>query len=341
MAQNDKLKTILEKQDAADRAHVAELARQAAAESLARASRNRVVNEWWHLCRVLKQTIATANDAMTGGRKLYSQLSIIHTERTIADLIVMFEDKYSEYVERKCVCGRRSEGTVSVSMNASMPAAQGISSEHLDRDALGTNRSDRVRLHGIETSSDRAASNRKFAAKLNSWRLDLVPNFVFPRKRTGLMVPFVVDTGRYTGSVLPSADEWRHWFSQPSPSSGASDRGLRVCVSWKWILVQTRLLRLSSQWIDEAGLSQGASDDWSQIIACYAVVGAARFTYIRRGPATGRMSSLRATAGSTLSAGPCWPNDAKSRFRVQGALGDGNHLQPRSARWRLISVSAR
>jgi hypothetical protein len=120
VAQNDKLKTILEKQDAADRAHVAELARQAAAESLARASRNRVVNEWWHLCRVLKQTIATANDAMTGGRKLYSQPYNPHAERTIADLIVMFEDKYSEYVERKCVVGVDPEGTVSVSMNASM-----------------------------------------------------------------------------------------------------------------------------------------------------------------------------------------------------------------------------
>jgi hypothetical protein len=42
MAQNDRLKTILEKQNATDRAYVAELTRQAKAESLAKASRARI-----------------------------------------------------------------------------------------------------------------------------------------------------------------------------------------------------------------------------------------------------------------------------------------------------------
>jgi hypothetical protein len=118
MAQNDRLKTLLEKQDAADRAYVAELARQATAESLARASRTRIQSEWWHLCRVLKQTMVTANDAMTGGRKLYSQPYNPHAERTIGDLIIMFENEYSEYVDRKCVVGVDPEGTVSISMNS-------------------------------------------------------------------------------------------------------------------------------------------------------------------------------------------------------------------------------
>lgn len=120
MAQNDRLKTILEKQDATDRAYVAELARQATAESLARASRVRIENEWLRLCRVLKQTIATANNAMTGGRKLYSQHYNPHAERTLADVIIMFEDKYSEDVELKCVVGIDLEGTVFVSINESV-----------------------------------------------------------------------------------------------------------------------------------------------------------------------------------------------------------------------------
>lgn len=116
MAQNDRLKTVLEKQDAADRAYVAELARQATAESLARASRTRIQGEWWHLCRVLKQTMATANGAMTGGRRLYSQPYNPHAERTIGDLIITFEDKYSEDVEQKCIVGVDPDGTVSVSV---------------------------------------------------------------------------------------------------------------------------------------------------------------------------------------------------------------------------------
>ena len=125
MAQNNRLKTLLEKQDAADRAHVAELARQAAAESLARASRTRIENEWSHLCRVLKQTIATANDAMTGGRKLYVQ----HWKPPagsagVADAILMFEDNYPDYVQRKCVASVDRDGMVSVSMNESMPQSR-------------------------------------------------------------------------------------------------------------------------------------------------------------------------------------------------------------------------
>jgi hypothetical protein len=118
MIQNDRLKAILEKQDAADRAHVAELTRQAAAESAARASRDRVLHEWWRLCRVLKQTIATANDTMTGGRKLYSQPYNPHAEKTVGDLIIMFEDKYSESeeVQRKCIVGVNLDGTVFVSI---------------------------------------------------------------------------------------------------------------------------------------------------------------------------------------------------------------------------------
>jgi hypothetical protein len=109
------LKAILEKQDAADRAQVAELTRQAMAEKRAKEARTRVVNEWWRLCAVLKQTIATANDAMTGGRQLYLQHYNPDAERTVADVIIMFEDKYSEEVERKCIVDVQLDGTVSVS----------------------------------------------------------------------------------------------------------------------------------------------------------------------------------------------------------------------------------
>jgi hypothetical protein len=116
MTENDRLKAILEKQDAADRAHVAELARRTMAENHERASRTRVVNEWWRLWSVLEKAIATANDAMTGGRKLYSQLYNPHAERTVADVIIMFEDKYSEEVRRKCIVGVALDGTVFVSI---------------------------------------------------------------------------------------------------------------------------------------------------------------------------------------------------------------------------------
>jgi hypothetical protein len=116
MTENGRLKSILEKQNAADRADVAEATRKAAADSHAKELRSRVVNEWWRLCGVLSQTVATANDAMTGGRKLYLQHYNPHAERTVAGVIIMFEDKYSEEVRRKCVVGVDLDGTVSVSI---------------------------------------------------------------------------------------------------------------------------------------------------------------------------------------------------------------------------------
>lgn len=116
MPESDRLRSILQKQDAADRAHVAELARQATAESRANEARTRTVNEWRHLCRVLAQTVTTANDAMTGGRKLYLQHYNPHAERTVGDVIIMFEDKYSEEVRRKCIVGVELDGTISVSI---------------------------------------------------------------------------------------------------------------------------------------------------------------------------------------------------------------------------------
>jgi hypothetical protein len=116
MTEHGRLKAILEKQDASDRAQVAELARQAISDNRARELRTRVENEWWRLCRVLKQTVATANDAMTGGRKLYLQYYNPHAERTVGDVIIMFEDKYSEDVQRKCIVGVQLDGMVSVSI---------------------------------------------------------------------------------------------------------------------------------------------------------------------------------------------------------------------------------
>lgn len=116
MTQNDRLKAILEKQNAADRAQVAELTRQAMAASQAKEARTRVVNEWWRLHSVLEKTIATANGAMTGRRKLYSQPYNPHAERTIGDLIIKFEDRYSEEVQRKCIVGVELDGTVLVSI---------------------------------------------------------------------------------------------------------------------------------------------------------------------------------------------------------------------------------
>jgi hypothetical protein len=116
MTQNNRLKTILEKQDATDRAHVAELARQAVAASQAKEAQTRVANEWRRVYSVLQKTIETANGAMTGRRKLYSQPYNPHAERTVGDLIIMFEDKYSEEVERKCIVGADSDGTVLVSI---------------------------------------------------------------------------------------------------------------------------------------------------------------------------------------------------------------------------------
>ena len=70
---------------------------------------------------MLAQSVATANDAMTGGRKLYLQHYNPHAERTVADVIILFEDKYSEDVQRKCVVGVDLEGAVFVSINESMP----------------------------------------------------------------------------------------------------------------------------------------------------------------------------------------------------------------------------
>ena len=116
MAQNYRLKAILEKQNAADRAQVAELARQAMAASQTKEARTRVVNEWWRLCSLLENAIATANGAMTGRRKLYSQYYNPDAVGTVADVIILFENKYSEEVERKCIVGVDSDGTVFVSI---------------------------------------------------------------------------------------------------------------------------------------------------------------------------------------------------------------------------------
>jgi len=116
VTENNRLRTILEKQDAADRAQLAESARQALALNRAKESRNRVESEWRRLCGVLEETVRTANDAMTGGRKLCLQHYNPHAERTVGDVIIMFEGKYSEEVQRKCVVGVQLDGTVSVSM---------------------------------------------------------------------------------------------------------------------------------------------------------------------------------------------------------------------------------
>jgi hypothetical protein len=123
MTQTDRLKAILERQNAADRAQVAELTRQAATESHARAARTRTEGDWSHLCRVLTQTVATANDAMTGGRKIYLQRWQLPASR-MADVILMFEDNYPDYVQRKCVASVDREGTVSVMMNEGMPQSR-------------------------------------------------------------------------------------------------------------------------------------------------------------------------------------------------------------------------
>ncbi|MGJ5177408.1 hypothetical protein ACQR16_06050 [Bradyrhizobium oligotrophicum] len=116
MAQNARLKIILEKQDAADRAQVAELARQAAEESRARASRSRILGEWRHLCGVLAQTIEIANNAMTGDRKLYLQHWRPFAEDLLAEVILMFEDNYPDDVEQKCMAVVNLDGTVFVSL---------------------------------------------------------------------------------------------------------------------------------------------------------------------------------------------------------------------------------
>jgi hypothetical protein len=39
----------------------------------------------------------------------------------VADVILMFEDNYPDYVERKCVASVDRDGMVSVSMNEAMP----------------------------------------------------------------------------------------------------------------------------------------------------------------------------------------------------------------------------
>lgn len=115
MTESNRLKRILEKQDAADRAQVAKLARQALADSRAKAAKDRMVHEWRQLCRLLAQTMATANATMTGGRQLYSQPYNPHARGTVGDLIITFEDEYSEHVERKCIVGVQLDGTVAVS----------------------------------------------------------------------------------------------------------------------------------------------------------------------------------------------------------------------------------
>jgi hypothetical protein len=117
MTEHARLKTILEKQDAADRAQVAELTRQAIVKKQAKESQDRVAIEWRHLCRILARTAATANGAMTGGRELYLQPYNPHSGRTVVgDMIIMFEDKYSENVMQKCVVGVDLDGQVSVSI---------------------------------------------------------------------------------------------------------------------------------------------------------------------------------------------------------------------------------
>ncbi|WP_234682990.1 hypothetical protein [Bradyrhizobium monzae] len=105
MAKSDRLNSILEKQDAADRAHVAELARQAMADHGAKEARTRVINEWRHVCRVLTRTVNTANDAMTGSRKLYLQhwIPTAADSEKLADAIIMFAEKHPDDVQRNCV----------------------------------------------------------------------------------------------------------------------------------------------------------------------------------------------------------------------------------------------
>ena len=71
MTVKGRMKGILEKQAAADRAREAEEARLAVVEKDAAALRSRVEQKWVELSAVLTETIMSANNAMTGGRKLH------------------------------------------------------------------------------------------------------------------------------------------------------------------------------------------------------------------------------------------------------------------------------
>ena len=118
MTVKGRMKGILEKQAAADRARKAEEARLAAVEKDAAALRSRVEQKWVELSAVLTETIMSANNAMTGGRKLHVAHEIMpEGSPRIGEVTFSFENKPSNLVHRKCVISVSVDGTIFVSMS--------------------------------------------------------------------------------------------------------------------------------------------------------------------------------------------------------------------------------
>jgi len=103
MTVKGRMKGILEKQTAADRAREAEEARLAVVEKDAAALRSRIEQKWVELSAVLTETIMSANNAMTGGRKLHVAHEIMPKgSLRISEVTFSFENKPPNLVHRKC-----------------------------------------------------------------------------------------------------------------------------------------------------------------------------------------------------------------------------------------------
>ena len=118
MTVKGRMKGILEKQAAADQAREAEEARLAVVEKDAAALRSRVEQKWVELSAVLTETIMSANNAMTGGRKLHVAHEIMPKgSLRISEVTFSFENKPPNLVHRKCVISVNVDGTIFVSMS--------------------------------------------------------------------------------------------------------------------------------------------------------------------------------------------------------------------------------
>jgi hypothetical protein len=118
MVPNDRMKAILEKQAAADRAREAKAAQEAAAEKDEKALQSKVEQIWPRLEGVLTETIKSANAAMTGDRKLY----VLYGQRAagsmeVASVILSLENAPPNLIRRKCVVSVRPDGTIFVAID--------------------------------------------------------------------------------------------------------------------------------------------------------------------------------------------------------------------------------
>jgi hypothetical protein len=117
MSTEDRMKAILAKQAAADKAAAEEEARLAVATRDAKALRSQVEQKWSQLSTVLSETIKTANASMAGRTLYVAYENLPPGGMLVSELVFSFENKPPNRMHPKCGVRVNPDGTIIVSID--------------------------------------------------------------------------------------------------------------------------------------------------------------------------------------------------------------------------------